>query len=213
MRCEVLECEPPSRLVFSWSAGGPVVNTRVSFRLEPDGEGTRVSLRAFGLRYDSHPGAIRRSKEPNSAGRGCSGSFRPLSRAWQRTANRSLRPFNLHQKISNPNSMKPGTKRWILRSIHLILSIPILGYIYGEPAEVQGYAVAVRFVFVPVIILSGFWMFSGVLFAIIGVAVWLGVYYLAGVGAAILSQVALFIARKTWLVIRARRSKVTGSAT
>jgi uncharacterized protein YndB with AHSA1/START domain len=42
VRCEVLECQPPSRLVFSWSAGGPVENTRVSFVLEPDGDGTRL---------------------------------------------------------------------------------------------------------------------------------------------------------------------------
>ena len=103
--------------------------------------------------------------------------------------------------------MNNATKRSILRSIHLILSIPILGYIYGEPSEVQQYAAAVRFVFVPVIILSGFWMYAGVFFAIIGVALWLGAYYLSGYGAAILSEVALFIARKTWLVIRARRSK------
>ena len=100
-----------------------------------------------------------------------------------------------------------ATKRAILRCIHLILSIPILGYIYGKPAEVQEYAGAVRFVFVPVIIFSGFWMYSGVIFAIIGVAVWLGAYYLSGIGAAILSEVALFIARKIWLVIRARQSK------
>jgi hypothetical protein len=103
--------------------------------------------------------------------------------------------------------MNNATKRSILRSIHLILSIPILGYIYGPPSEVQQYAGAARFVFVPVIILSGFWMYSGVVFAVIGVAVWLGAYYLSGIGAAILSEVALFIARKTWLVIRARRSK------
>jgi hypothetical protein len=99
-----------------------------------------------------------------------------------------------------------ATKRSILRCVHLILSIPILGYIYSAPSEVQEYASAVRFVFVPVIILSGFWMYAGVVFAIIGVAVWLGAYYLFGIGAAILSQVALFIARKIWLVIRARRS-------
>ena len=49
VRCEVLECEPPSRLVFSWSAGGPVENTRVSFRLEPDGEGTRVFFEHTGF--------------------------------------------------------------------------------------------------------------------------------------------------------------------
>src|SRR6267378_7964467 len=99
-----------------------------------------------------------------------------------------------------------ATKRATLRAIHLVLSIPILGYIYGEPAEVQQYAGAARFVFVPVIILSGFWMYAGVIFAIIGVAVWLGAIYLSGIGAAILSQVALFIARKIWLVIHARRA-------
>jgi hypothetical protein len=100
-----------------------------------------------------------------------------------------------------------ATKRSILRSIHLIFGIPILGYIYSPFEEIPKYAPAVRLVFVPVIILSGFWMYSGVFFAIIGVAVWLGAYYLSGIGAAVLSQVALFIARKTWLVIRARRSK------
>jgi hypothetical protein len=88
--------------------------------------------------------------------------------------------------------MNNATKRAILRSIHLILSIPVLGYIYGEASEVQQYAAAVRFVFVPVIILSGFWMYAGAFFAIIGVALWLGAYYLSGNGAAILSQVALF---------------------
>lgn len=100
-----------------------------------------------------------------------------------------------------------AAKRAILRSVHLVLSIPVLGYIYGPPADVQQYAAATRFVFVPVIILSGFWMYSGVLFAIIGVTVWLGAYYLSGVGTAIVSQVALFIARKIWLVIRARNLK------
>ena len=99
------------------------------------------------------------------------------------------------------------TKRSILRWIHLILAIPILGYIYSEPAEAQQYAPAVRFVFVPVIILAGYWMYAGAVFAIIGVAVWLSAIKLSGVGAAILSQVALFIARTLWLVIRARRSK------
>ena len=103
--------------------------------------------------------------------------------------------------------MSNTTKRAILRCVHLILSIPILGYIYEPASEVQQYAGGVRFIFVPVMILSGYWMYSGMIFAIIGVALWLGAYYLSGYGAAILSEVALFIARKTWLVIRARRSK------
>lgn len=49
VRCEVLECEPPSSLVFSWSAGGPVENTRVSFRLERDGDGTRLCFEHSGF--------------------------------------------------------------------------------------------------------------------------------------------------------------------
>ena len=99
------------------------------------------------------------------------------------------------------------TKRWILRWIHLVLAIPILGYIYSPFAELPNYAAVTRFVFAPVMIFAGYWMYAGAVFAVIGVAVWLGAYYLSGIGAAILSQVALFIARKIWLVIRARRSK------
>ena len=99
-----------------------------------------------------------------------------------------------------------ATKRSIVRWIHLIFAIPILGYVYSPFEEIPNYAPAVRFVFVPVIILAGYWMYAGVFFAIIGVAVWLGAYRLSGIGAAILSQVVLFTARKIWLVIRARNN-------
>src|SRR6266850_1434938 len=100
-----------------------------------------------------------------------------------------------------------ATKRSILRWIHLVLAIPILGYIYSPFAELPNFAAVTRFVFAPVIILAGYWMYAGAALAVIGVAVWLGAYKLSGVGAAILSQVALFIARKIWLVIRARRAR------
>jgi len=103
-----------------------------------------------------------------------------------------------------------ATKRTILRCLHLILSIPILGYIYEPASEVQQYAGATRFFFVPLMIFSGYWMYSGVIFAIIGVAIWLGAVQFFGSGTAILSQVVLFIARKFWLVIRARQSKGSG---
>src|ERR1044071_7249313 len=102
--------------------------------------------------------------------------------------------------------MNNAAKHSILRWIHLVSTIPILGYIYGEPSEVQPYAAAVRFGFVPVIVLSGFWMYAGPFFAIVGVALWLAAYHLSGSGAAILSQIALFIARKIWLAVRARYS-------
>ena len=49
VRCEVLECDPPSKLAFSWSAGGPVENTRVTFRLEPDSAGTRLYFEHTGF--------------------------------------------------------------------------------------------------------------------------------------------------------------------
>jgi hypothetical protein len=129
------------------------------------------------------------------------------SRAWRPTTNKSAVELNSNQADNESNKvMNNATKRTILRCVHLILSIPILGYIYEPASEVQEYAGAVRFVFVPVLILSGYWMYSGVIFAIIGVALWLGAYQLSGYGAALLSQVALFIARKIWLVIVARRS-------
>jgi uncharacterized protein YndB with AHSA1/START domain len=54
VRCEVLRCEPPSRLVFSWSAGGPVEDTQVSFQLEPDGDGTRLLFEHSGFDL-AHP--------------------------------------------------------------------------------------------------------------------------------------------------------------
>jgi len=103
--------------------------------------------------------------------------------------------------------IKAATKRSILRWIHLIIAIPILGYIYSPFAELPNYVAVTRFVFAPVIILAGYWMYAGVVFAVIGVVLWLGAYRLSGIGAAILSQLALFIARKIWLVIRARRSQ------
>ena len=84
----------------------------------------------------------------------------------------------------------------------------MLGYIYGEPAEVQEYASGVRFIFVPIIILSGLWMYAGVVFAVLGVAVWLGAYYFVGIGTAILSMVGLFIARGVWLAVRRRQAGV-----
>ncbi len=54
VRCEVLECESPSRLVFSWSAGAPVEDTRVSFLLEPDGKGTKLLFEHTGFDV-AHP--------------------------------------------------------------------------------------------------------------------------------------------------------------
>ncbi|MES2661063.1 MAG: hypothetical protein V4689_20740 [Verrucomicrobiota bacterium] len=57
--------------------------------------------------------------------------------------------------------MNQSTKRSIFRWIHIVFGLPILGYIYGPVEEVAQYAPIFRFVFVPVLILSGFWMWKG----------------------------------------------------
>jgi hypothetical protein len=57
--------------------------------------------------------------------------------------------------------MKDATKRSVLRWIHIVFSIPILGYIYSPFEEIPKYAARVRFVVVPVMLLSGFWMWKG----------------------------------------------------
>ena len=57
--------------------------------------------------------------------------------------------------------MKDSTKRTILRTIHIIFSIPILGYIYSPFDQIPNYAFPTRFVFVPALVLSGLWMWKG----------------------------------------------------
>jgi hypothetical protein len=57
--------------------------------------------------------------------------------------------------------MKNAVKRPIFRWIHLVFSIPILGYVYSPFEQIPNYAPAVRFVFVPVLVLSGLWMWQG----------------------------------------------------
>ena len=46
--CEVVICVPPSELVFTWVVG-EFLNTRVSYRLEADGAGTRVLFEHSGF--------------------------------------------------------------------------------------------------------------------------------------------------------------------
>jgi len=57
--------------------------------------------------------------------------------------------------------MKEATKRSIFRWIHIVFGIPILGYIYSPFEEIPKYADFVRRVVVPVMLLSGLWMWKG----------------------------------------------------
>jgi hypothetical protein len=57
--------------------------------------------------------------------------------------------------------MNDSTKRSIFRWIHIVFGIPIIGYVYSPFDQIPNYAPAVRFVFLPIIILSGLWMWKG----------------------------------------------------
>jgi len=57
--------------------------------------------------------------------------------------------------------MKETTKRSIFRWIHIVFAIPIIGYIYSPFKELPNYAPVVRYAAVPVILLTGLWMWKG----------------------------------------------------
>jgi hypothetical protein len=57
--------------------------------------------------------------------------------------------------------MKEATKRSIIRWMHIVFAIPIAGYIYSPFEQIPNYAPATRYVFVPVLVLSGLWMWKG----------------------------------------------------
>ena len=57
--------------------------------------------------------------------------------------------------------MTNATKRTIARWIHLVFSIPIIGYIYSPFENIPEYATPTRYVFFPLLALSGLWMWKG----------------------------------------------------
>jgi hypothetical protein len=57
--------------------------------------------------------------------------------------------------------MNEATKRSIVRWIHIVFAIPIIGYIYSPFEQIPNYARPTRFFFVPVMVLSGLWMWKG----------------------------------------------------
>ena len=63
--------------------------------------------------------------------------------------------------MEDKSIMKEATKRSISRWIHIVFGIPIPGYIYSPFENIPNYAPATRFVFVPVLVLSGLGMWKG----------------------------------------------------
>jgi thiosulfate reductase cytochrome b subunit len=57
--------------------------------------------------------------------------------------------------------MSQGTNRSILRWVHLLCGLPLVGFVYGPPAETEQYRYMFQYVFMPVLLLSGLWMWKG----------------------------------------------------
>ncbi len=55
----------------------------------------------------------------------------------------------------------PNIMRTVIRWLHLLLTIPIIGYIYSPFEVIPSYAFPTRFIFLPVMLLSGLWMWKG----------------------------------------------------
>lgn len=108
--------------------------------------------------------------------------------------------------------MKGGTKRLILRIVHLIAVIPVIGYVYQPVSEVAEYQRFTQIVFIPLAILTGYWMYMGFVWAILGAVSWVALNYFlgqTGFGMALLAQIVIFVARKVWIMTQKRTSQAT----
>ena len=54
--------------------------------------------------------------------------------------------------------MKGWRERDAVRALHLVLSIPVFGFIYGPVAHTTRAAFFTRWVAIPVVLASGFWL-------------------------------------------------------
>jgi hypothetical protein len=57
--------------------------------------------------------------------------------------------------------MSDSTKRKISRWIHVVFGMPVIGYIYSPFEDIHYYARSVRYFFLPVLLVSGLWMWKG----------------------------------------------------
>lgn len=54
--------------------------------------------------------------------------------------------------------MNPARERLFFRTLHLVLSVPIVGFIYGPVSHIPPAAFFTRFVAFPLVVASGFWL-------------------------------------------------------
>ncbi|ADB18178.1 conserved hypothetical protein [Pirellula staleyi DSM 6068] len=57
--------------------------------------------------------------------------------------------------------MNQATQRTILRWVHILFGLPLIGLVYGPPAETEPYRYMFQYLFMPVLLVSGLWMWKG----------------------------------------------------
>ena len=57
--------------------------------------------------------------------------------------------------------MSAAITRTIFRWLHIIVAVPIVGYIYSPFEKLPDYAFPTRYIFLPLMVLSGLWMWKG----------------------------------------------------
>ncbi|MGC4003286.1 MAG: hypothetical protein QM811_09185 [Pirellulales bacterium] len=57
--------------------------------------------------------------------------------------------------------MTASTKRSILRWTHILFGLTLVGYIYGPPEETLQYRDNFRFIFLPIVLVTGLWLWKG----------------------------------------------------
>ena len=107
--------------------------------------------------------------QPFSKQKSFTGNFAPFTFIYRSLTYRSFIGFEFYKKLSSyyffdqlkTCDMKASTERKIIRWIHILLSIPVIGYIYGPVAQIPGASMMVRIFFFPAMILSGFYLWKG----------------------------------------------------
>lgn len=67
----------------------------------------------------------------------------------------------MNQSTNAAKVVNRSLTRTVFRWIHTVLAIPILGYIYSPFDKLPSYAPQTRYIFVPIMVLSGLWMWKG----------------------------------------------------
>jgi hypothetical protein len=70
-------------------------------------------------------------------------------------------PKALTKRGDGDRMISTATQRIIFRWIHIVFAIPIAGYVYSPFEQLPNYAPVVRFVAIPMLVLTGLWMWKG----------------------------------------------------